>query len=135
MGAACTDHPELVALLLAKGAKLETKNNWGATALMEAAKNPCASAVKLLIVKGADIHAADDHGHTALIFAAYHGRTDNIKLLLAAGADPNAVTTADAGLDGKPYNAAEAASAGRFREAADLILEAQKSSKATATKP
>ena len=90
-----TDHPELVELLLTKGARLEARNNAGATALMEAAKHPCATAVKLLLER-VNVNAADEEGHTALIFAAYHGRVENIKLLLASGPILLAVTTADA---------------------------------------
>jgi ankyrin repeat protein len=128
MGAACLGHPELVELLLAKGAQLEKRNNIGLTALMEAAKHPYVATVKLLIEKGANVNAATPDGYTALIYAAYNRRTENVKVLLDAGADPNA-TTRDSGE--KPYDAVEAAGGRHNTEAAALILEAQKQSKAS----
>ncbi|MDR3460077.1 MAG: ankyrin repeat domain-containing protein [Verrucomicrobiae bacterium] len=127
MGAACTGYPELVELLLAKGAQLEKKNNFAATALMEAAKYPYVATVKLLIEKGANVNAATPDGYTALIYAAYNGRMENIEALLAAGANPNATAT---GSDDKPRTAEALARRQHHPEAADLILEAQAQAKA-----
>ena len=126
MGAACANHPELVALLLASGANLEQRNNHGATALMEAAKRPCSDTVRLLLSKGANVNAADPEGHTALIFAAYNGRNETVKILLAAGANPNAKAAGVDDFDGRPYDAAEAATMRHYPETAAIIHETQK---------
>jgi len=134
MGAACAGYPELVELLLAKGAQLEKRNSLAATALMEAAKHPYVATVKLLIEKGANVNAATPDGYTALIYAAYNGRMENIEALLAAGANPNATAT---GSDDKPRTAVELARQQLHPEAADLVLEAQAKAKAAGqtTKP
>ncbi|MEO2157918.1 MAG: ankyrin repeat domain-containing protein [bacterium] len=90
-------HPEIVSLLLSKGAKIEARdhNSLGIgqqTPLMHAAgcaKNP--EIVKLLLEKGAKIKAKDNFGSTPLFMAASHSDTPEIaKLLLDKGAKINA---------------------------------------------
>ncbi|MGA2141981.1 MAG: serine hydrolase [Brevinematales bacterium] len=66
---------------------INTKDNYGRTALMSAAN---ADTVKALIAAGADVNAVDKDGWTALMFAVKEGRTDEIKELIAAGADVKA---------------------------------------------
>jgi len=119
-GAACTGHGDTIEFLLASGARLEQKNNFEVTALMETARCPYSETLKLLISKGANVNASTADGHTALIYAAYNARNENVKLLLAAGADPAA--TANDG-DGKDWNAAEWAEQRGHRETAVLIRD------------
>ena len=59
----CTN---VLALLLAKGAKLELKGKTGETPLHVAAQEGCVAAVTMLINKGADKNARDNEGHTPL---------------------------------------------------------------------
>jgi ankyrin repeat protein len=115
----------LVDLFLSKGAELEARNNMGATALMEAAKRPCPATVKQLLEKGANANASDSEGHTPLILAAWNGRTETANLLLAYHADPNAKAMSPDDFDGRPYDAAEAATMRHFPDTASLILESQ----------
>src|SRR5262249_43224079 len=91
MGAVSCDHPELVELFLARGARIEQSNSLGETALLVASSFPCASAFKLLLEKGANVAARDPDGHTALLRAVHQGRPENVKLLLSHGADPNEI--------------------------------------------
>lgn len=86
--AATSGQTNLAALLLAHGADLEKRNNRGSTALMEAAKQRDATALRWLLARGAAVNVRGDHGHTAFIYAAYHGHTEILRLLLQAGAAP-----------------------------------------------
>ena len=87
-----TDNPEIVKILLKKGADVNSVNNYGDTPLHLAAFriNPNPNIVKLLLDAGANYDAIENRlDRTALHFAASHGNTDTVKLLLDAGADPN----------------------------------------------
>ncbi len=64
--AATQGNKEIVALLISKGAKLETLNGHGETALMVAAKGAHKSIVELLVAKGADLHAKSVSQNNAL---------------------------------------------------------------------
>jgi serine/threonine-protein phosphatase 6 regulatory ankyrin repeat subunit A/serine/threonine-protein phosphatase 6 regulatory ankyrin repeat subunit B len=96
MSAAAGDSPDNVRLLLAKGAKLEDKDNDGQTALHWAvlgdggdiaeASAGDADLVHLLLVRGADIQAKDKKGRTALQLAVSHRKTEVVKLLREKGA-------------------------------------------------
>jgi ankyrin repeat protein len=91
MDAARTGNAEAVKALLAAGADVNARGEYGFTALMAAAK--CyTEAVKALLAAGADVNAKDADGNTALMAAAKKGRTppETVKALLAAGADINA---------------------------------------------
>ena len=68
---------------------LETRDGYGRTALIMAAKEGKIDTVKILLAKKADINAADSEGCTALWWATYYSRTDVLKLLVASGADVN----------------------------------------------
>jgi len=87
------DQIAMLELLLKRGAHLETPNNSGNTALMEAAKRPVPAIVQFLVSKGANVNARGPRGHTALIYAGYNGRVETLKLLVAAGADPFAMAS------------------------------------------
>jgi ankyrin repeat protein len=86
--------PEMVELLLSRGADPNAKDSAGFTPLHDAAwmaKN--AKNAELLIADGANVNAkADYNGWMPLHEAVYYGEADVVKLLLANKADVNAKT-------------------------------------------
>src|SRR5262249_31236223 len=84
-----TRGPEIVALLLARGADARARSKNGDTALMDAATRGDVRAASLLLDKGAEVNVADHRGYTALLLAAqYDGDSPElIRLLLTRGAD------------------------------------------------
>jgi ankyrin repeat protein len=108
MTAARTGNPEALTLLTARGAEVNVQERWlGETALMWAAAENHAAAVKVLLDAGADpnIHAFSTTfrrkvsgqtvltrgGFTALMYAARQGAIDAVRALARGGADLNAV--------------------------------------------
>lgn len=87
----------MVELMLAKGARIESRDRDGHTVLHDAAKMGQEGLVKLLLRKGADVNAqvVDNHaqmiegswGDTPLHLAARGRHAGIAKLLLDAGAD------------------------------------------------
>lgn len=93
-----------VKLLLAKGARVDLKDNINpipvvpagggkGTALMEAARTGDLETVKMLLAAGADVKATDARNGTALSEAVMYSRRDVIPVLLAAGADASGAVT------------------------------------------
>lgn len=78
-------HVDVIQLLLARGANVNKKVNYGFPALILAAKNGDRHAVQLLIQNKANINYAI-LGSSALTFAAGEGYADIVEDLLAAGA-------------------------------------------------
>ena len=74
-----------IALLLAGGADIHTRNHTNATALHAAAIHP--QAVRLLLSHGADIHARDWAGNTPLHQACFY--PEALRVLLEHGAAPS----------------------------------------------
>ncbi len=74
-----------VQALLEKGADVNTKNNYGVTALIFASSMGHTDIVKLLIEKGAEVNAKTTDSYTALIWASKNGHTDIVGLLKQAG--------------------------------------------------
>ena len=72
--------------LLVAGAEVDERNEYGHTALMEAASKARADIVRLLLEAGADPRK---EGSLALDFAVRLGNLECVKLLLATGADAN----------------------------------------------
>ena len=108
MWAAAERQPEMLQLLIDKGAKVNTKslpNNWerqvtaeprmkilppgSLTALHYAAREGCTDCVAKLIKAGADLNVVDGDGVTPLVMAGLNARWDSMKLLLEAGANPD----------------------------------------------
>ena len=79
--------------LLKQGADVNTKDEDGRTALMEAVGSiniGCTETVRTLIDAGADVNAKNKNGSTALMWAVIFPRTEVVKALIDAGADVNA---------------------------------------------
>ncbi len=79
--------PEMVALLIARGAKVDERDSQGQTALMRTSYN---NVVAALLEHGADANARDYHGQTPLHHAVTRMAPERISLLAAHGANANA---------------------------------------------
>ena len=78
---------EALKSLLAKGVDVNSKTNYGATALSYACDRGHTAVVQLLIEKGADVNARDSfYNATPIIWAAQRGFAEIVKLLLDHGA-------------------------------------------------
>lgn len=89
MYAAMAKNPEMIRLLLEKGADVNARNKSNATALMYAAVLGKPVIARLLIEKGADVNVKHQSGYTALMYAAASESNDPewIKAMLAKGAE------------------------------------------------
>lgn len=74
--------PDLVELLIAKGADVNAKDLVRKTPLHQAKNKEVA---ELLIAKGADVNAKDKNGLTPLLYATIHGHKDVAELLRKHG--------------------------------------------------
>lgn len=81
--------------LVAAGADIEQKDQFGLTPLIHAAQHSRVEAVRTLLELGADVHAQSSAGWTVLSNAGMYGETtqkrETIELLLDAGLDIDAV--------------------------------------------
>lgn len=80
---------DVLELFLAAGMKPDTKDSEGRTALIWAAVNGHAAAVKVLLNTGADVNAIDNIGMTSLMGAASGGKSDVVRTLLEKDANVN----------------------------------------------
>jgi outer membrane protein assembly factor BamB/ankyrin repeat protein len=79
---------QAVKALLAKGAEVNAKTRYGATALSYAADRGYLEVVKILVEHGADVNVKDTfYGAPALTWAAYNGHAEVVKFLLEKGAE------------------------------------------------
>ncbi|MBI4027589.1 MAG: ankyrin repeat domain-containing protein [Verrucomicrobia bacterium] len=85
--AASHGHLQIVELLLAKGAQVNAKDEYGATSLHNAARSRHKDIVELLLSKGAEVNKGDFFNHTPLYRAAENGNQNVVKLLLQKGAN------------------------------------------------
>jgi ankyrin repeat protein len=81
---------EIIELFINAGMNVNTKGNYGETALMLASVHNNIEMIKFLIEKGADINAKSNDGYTPLMFASTQGLLDVVKLLIENGANVNA---------------------------------------------
>lgn len=81
---AAAPHPELVALLIARGAAPD-RGGW---ALHHAAIDGTLESIRLLIEHGADVNAEDRAFGTPVLSAAAAGQRDAVALLLDLGGSP-----------------------------------------------
>ena len=85
--ATSTGNPAMVTLLLKEGAKPDTVENNGLTALMLACQRKYKEIVSLLLAHGAPVNNETFDGSTALCFAAEADDIDIIELLISYKAD------------------------------------------------
>ena len=82
--------PELVRVLLSKGAEVDAKNRRKETALHLAASEGNEEVVRLLLQNNADVDAKNDFESTPLHLASFEGKEKIARVLLEHNADPNA---------------------------------------------
>ena len=82
--------PEVVKLLIDRGAVVDTGNGFSATPLHLAAEAGQVANMRLLIARGADVNARQADKSTPLALAAKHNEPDCVKLLLLRGAKTSA---------------------------------------------
>jgi hypothetical protein len=82
-------HGDIAAVkdLLAHGAKVQTRDDYGWTALMAATHANEVQVAKLLIAAGSDVNAKDNLQDSPYLYAGAQGRLEILRLTLAAGAD------------------------------------------------
>jgi len=122
------DAGEKVRWLLARGADVNEKDNWGHTPLHEAARYGRTAIVRMLIDAGAAVHAKDWLRDTPLHEAAGNGHTETARMLIDAGADVHAKNR-----DGK--TALDCAVRKGRHGAAALLREAMERQKGTQRAP
>ena len=82
---------QVTRILLENGADLNTRDRWGRTPLMIAAKAGNQEMVEVLLGWEADLHARDQRGYTALMYGAWKGHVEIVRLLIERGADVRSV--------------------------------------------
>ena len=82
-----------LSFLLGKGARPDTQNNRGETALGIASQLGWAEGVELLLRVGAKVDLANSSGETPLILAVQRRQLPVVRLLLSHGADPRRTDT------------------------------------------
>lgn len=83
------EYGDMVKLLLRNKARVDSRNQYGETALMLAAAAGSLEHVRLLVESGAKVNLS---GWNPLTYAAWRGRTEVARYLLAKGADIDAVS-------------------------------------------
>jgi ankyrin repeat protein len=116
MIAAASGDRDDVVRLLARGAAVNAKNRFWATALMGAATGGYDDIVTLLLDHGASTESRTKDGTTALMFAAKNGHWDVVNTILARGADVNTA-------DGQSRTALMYAVYGGHKDVVELLLK------------
>lgn len=90
--AVCENKVDVVKLLLDSGAKVESSDRQGRTALHYASDYGLVECVHALVNAGAGLNVKDEEGYTALHVAAERGNVGVVKMLVNAGARIDSVT-------------------------------------------
>ena len=85
-----TRHSKVVALLLAAGSEVNSRDTQGRTPLMLAAKGGNAACVQALLNQQAEVNLSARGGNTALLFACDYGYAEVVELLVSHQANINA---------------------------------------------
>ncbi|MDC7238910.1 MAG: ankyrin repeat domain-containing protein, partial [Spirochaetales bacterium] len=83
------EKPEIVRVIIDKGASINRKSLIGSTPLHEAVKTGNVEIAGILLRAGADVDATDNQGNTPLHEIVYWNSLNLAELLIAAGADIN----------------------------------------------
>lgn len=117
VAAAYNDDFDQVARLIADGAEVNKKNDYGVAALSLAAQSGHSKLIKLLLESGADPETSLKGGETVLMTAARTGKPESVELLLSHGANVHA-------RDWKEQDALMWAVADGHHEVVKLLLDA-----------
>ncbi|XP_073443891.1 ankyrin repeat and SAM domain-containing protein 6 [Dendrobates tinctorius] len=79
-------HEPIVRFVLRKGASVDSRNHYGWTPLMQAARSGHLNVALILLENGADVNAQNRLGASVLTVASRGGHTSVVKLLLDSGA-------------------------------------------------
>lgn len=82
---------DAIEVIIGQGANVNSKNEDGRTALMEASRIGKVKIIELLLKKGALSYLKDKHGYTSLMLASEFGQYDVIELLLGYNSDLKAL--------------------------------------------
>lgn len=77
--------PEVVSLLLERGADLNAHGNYHLSSLLWASGRGYTQIVRLLISYGAKVNVGDKYGTTPLVWASRKGHAEIVEMLLRAG--------------------------------------------------
>ena len=86
-------HPEIVGMLINRGADVNARDKYGNTPLTWASWNGHTEIVQILINRGANMNLQDNNGNTPLMYASKFGYTEIVRLLIEAGADRRGLKT------------------------------------------
>lgn len=87
IAASASTTPDVIKMLLAKGADVKRVDDDDTTALMVAARFGQADLAKILIENNSNVNASDIDDYTPLMLAAQSGSVEIVKMLLDKGAD------------------------------------------------
>ena len=76
------NHQDIMQVLIAAGADIDTKDKDGSTPLLTACESGLLHVVKRLVEAGAGVRVTDNQGDTCLTLAAYYGRTKVVRYLV-----------------------------------------------------
>ena len=91
--AVSTEYPDILSLLLDRGARVDGQDRLGQTPLHRAASNGKVEAGKRLLDRGADINARDKDRWTPLFHAAFQGHLEFARMLIERRAEIDARDT------------------------------------------
>lgn len=96
----CGDAATLGALL-ERGDDVDSRDRYGQTALMLAARSGHGEVVEVLLTHGADLDHCAKYGLTALMLATINDHAEVVRLLMMAGADTDLEGSGAPGFAGK----------------------------------
>ena len=96
--------------LLSRGAKTDTRDNTGTTALLIASQLRWGEGAEALLKRGANVNLGNSSGETPLIRAVQNRDLPMVRILLTGGADANKPDTSS-GLSARDYAARDTRSA------------------------